>query len=76
VMATLLLEQASREISAGLGYRKLLVAHAYLHRLLAAAPVPAPPALEALDQLADGGHVAEELAQAAYDAISRCFGVA
>jgi acyl-CoA dehydrogenase len=76
VMATLLLEQASREISAGLGYRKLLVAHAYLHRLLAAAPVPAPPALEALDQLADGGHVAEELAHAAYEAISRRSGVA
>lgn len=76
VMATLLLEQASREISAGLGYRKLLVAHAYLRRLLSAAPVPPPPALEALDQLADGGHVAGELARAVYDAIGQRAGVA
>jgi acyl-CoA dehydrogenase len=71
VMATLLLEQAGKEIGAGLGYRKLLVAHTYLHRLLAGTQVPAPPALEALDQLADGGPVAEELARAAYDAIGR-----
>jgi len=70
VMATLLLEQAGREIAAGLGYRKLLVAHTYLHRMLAAPPVPAPPALAALDQLADGGWVGEDLAQAAYDAIA------
>jgi acyl-CoA dehydrogenase len=68
VMATLLLEQADREIAAGLGYRKLLVAHTYLHQILA--PVPAPPALAALDQIADGGWVSQPLAQAAYDAIA------
>jgi acyl-CoA dehydrogenase len=70
VMATLLLEQADKEIAAGRGYRKLLVAHTYLHRILAPVPVPAPPALQALDQLADGGQVAEHLARAAYDAIA------
>ena len=70
VMATLLLEQADREIAAGLGYRKLLVAHTYLHRILASPPVPAPPALEALDQIADGGWVSAHLAHAAYEAIA------
>ncbi len=70
VMATLLLEQAYREIAAGLGYRKLLVAHTYLHRILASPPVPAPPALEALDQIADGGWVSAHLAHAAYEAIA------
>jgi acyl-CoA dehydrogenase len=70
VMATLLLEQADKEIGAGLGYRKLLVAHTYLHRILASPPVPAPPALEALDQIADGGWVGEHLARAAYEAIA------
>ena len=68
VMATLLLEQAQRELRAGLGHRKLLVAHTWLHRLVAGRLVSAP-ALSALEQIADGGEIDAETARAAYDAI-------
>lgn len=68
VMATLLLEQASREIDAGLGHRKLLLAHTWLHRLTASRLV-APPALAALEQIADGAAVGADLARAAFAAI-------
>ncbi|WP_028659873.1 acyl-CoA dehydrogenase family protein [Nocardioides insulae] len=68
VMAALLLEQASREIAAGRGHRKLLLAHTYLHQLVA--PVPDPPALAHLGAIADGGTVDAEGAAAAYDAIA------
>ena len=70
IMATLLLEQADREIAAGLGTASSLVAHTYLHQLLALDPVPAPPALAALDQIADGGWVSPHLARTAYEAIA------
>lgn len=68
VMATLLLEQAQRELAAGLGARKLLLAHTALHRLVTGRLV-VPVALTALDAIADGGHVDTTLAQEAYDAI-------
>ena len=68
VMAALLLEQAQRELAAGLGHRKLLVAHTWLHRLGVGQLVSAP-ALNALEQIADGGGVDAETARAAYDAI-------
>jgi alkylation response protein AidB-like acyl-CoA dehydrogenase len=68
VMATLLLEQAQRELVAGLGARKLLLAHTALHRLVTGRLV-VPVALTALDAIADGGHVDTTLAQEAYDAI-------
>ncbi|KQZ70672.1 acyl-CoA dehydrogenase family protein [Nocardioides sp. Root151] len=68
VMATLLLEQAQREIVVGLGHRKLLLAHTALHRIVAGRLVETP-ALTALEQIADGGEVAADLARAAYDAI-------
>lgn len=68
VMATLLLEQAQHELVAGLGARKLLLAHTALHRLLAGRLV-VPVALTALEAIADGGHVDTTLAQEAYDAI-------
>lgn len=68
VMATLLLEQAQRELVAGLGARKLLLAHTALHRLVTGRLV-VPVALTALEAIADGGHVDTTLAQEAYDAI-------
>jgi acyl-CoA dehydrogenase len=68
IMATLLLEQAQRELAAGLGHRKLLIAHTNLHRLVVDRLV-APPALAALEQIADGGKVDADLAQAAYNAM-------
>ncbi|KQY51605.1 MULTISPECIES: acyl-CoA dehydrogenase family protein [unclassified Nocardioides] len=68
VVATLLLEQAQREIVVGLGHRKLLLAHTALHRIVAGRLVETP-ALTALEQIADGGEVAADLARAAYDAI-------
>lgn len=68
VMATLLLEQAQRELVAGLGARKVLLAHTALHRLVTGRLV-VPVALTALEAIADGGHVDTTLAQEAYDAI-------
>lgn len=68
VMATLLLEQAQRELVAGLGARKLLLAHTALQRLVVGSLV-APVALAVLDAIADGGHVDTALAVEAYDAI-------
>ena len=68
VMATLLLEQADHELKAGRGHRKLLVAHTWLHRLVAGR-LPSAPALGALEQIADGGEVDAGTARAACDAI-------
>jgi acyl-CoA dehydrogenase len=68
VMATLLLEQAQRDIVAGRGHRKLLLAHTWLHRLIGGR-LDNLRALGALEQIADGGAVDASTAQAAYDAI-------
>ncbi|WP_068398225.1 acyl-CoA dehydrogenase family protein [Kribbia dieselivorans] len=65
VMATLLLEQAQREIAAGLGHRKLLVAHTYLQRLLTGTLLGAP-ALHHLEVVADGGSVDADTAAEAF----------
>lgn len=73
IMATLLFEQAARDLDNGLGYRKLLIANTYLHRLVAGRSVTPAPALGALEQIADGGDVAREVAQAAFDAIDPDF---
>lgn len=70
VMATLLLEQAQREIAAGLGHRKLLIAHTYLQHLLTG-DLSGAPALHVLDQVADGGHVDAETAAAALAAATK-----
>ncbi len=65
VMASLLLEQAAHDVAAGRGYRGLLVANTYLHRLLVT-PTAAPrPALASLDALADGGQVPLDVAASA-----------
>lgn len=69
VMATLLLEQAGHELEIGLGHRKLLVAHTWLHRLVVG-QLASAPALSALEQIADGGDVDAETARAAYEAIA------
>ncbi|RRO16950.1 acyl-CoA dehydrogenase [Saccharopolyspora rhizosphaerae] len=68
VMATLLLEQAHRELENGLGHRKLLVAHTWLHRLVGGR-LGSVPALAVLPQIADGGDVDAETARAAFTAI-------
>ncbi|WP_433868720.1 acyl-CoA dehydrogenase family protein [Saccharopolyspora sp. CA-218241] len=57
LMAALLLEQADHEARTGLGYRKLLVATAYLRHLDGD---PAPEVLPLLEVLVDGGPVAAE----------------
>lgn len=64
VMATLLTEQADREIAAGRGHRKILLANTYACALLGAGPA-LPEALRWLNQLADGGSVPAEAALAA-----------
>ncbi|GAB3680347.1 acyl-CoA dehydrogenase family protein [Saccharopolyspora tripterygii] len=69
VMATLLLEQADRELRADRGHRKLLVAHTWMHRLVEGRLLRAP-ALGALEQIADGGEVDADTARAARDAFS------
>ncbi|MGH3436887.1 MAG: acyl-CoA dehydrogenase family protein [Sciscionella sp.] len=56
VMATLLLEQADFEAAGGRGYRKLLVAQAYLHGLDAQA-APSQRAMAHLAEIADGGYL-------------------
>ena len=66
VMASLLIEQATHEVIAGRGHRKLLVANTYLHLLRAPGAVPRA-ALEHLTQLADGGDVPAGPALAALD---------
>jgi alkylation response protein AidB-like acyl-CoA dehydrogenase len=65
VMATVLVEQAGHELAAGHGHRALLVAHAYLARVLGAADTPNRAALAELDALADGGAVPRDAAVAA-----------
>lgn len=54
VMATLLVEQASWELKAGLGKRKTLVAEAFLQRLFTPEEIPTA-ALDALGAIVDGG---------------------
>lgn len=56
VMATLLTEQAAREIATGGGHRKLLLANTYVGELLGTA-LALPEALSWMGQLADGGAV-------------------
>lgn len=65
VMASLLLEQAEAEIRAGRGHRKLTVAHTWL-RILDGDRLVDAPALDVLEQIADGGEVEPDVARAAY----------
>jgi hypothetical protein len=67
VMATLLVEHAGHELAAGHGHghRALLVAHAYLGRVLGDGDTPNRAALSHLDALADGGAVPRDAAVAA-----------
>ncbi|WP_028925304.1 acyl-CoA dehydrogenase family protein [Pseudonocardia acaciae] len=65
VMATLLVEHAEHEISQGHGHRALLVAHAYLGRVLGDGDAPNRGALAHLDALADGTAVPRDAALAA-----------
>lgn len=64
-MATVLAEHAGHELAAGHGHRALLVAHAYLDRVLGDGDTPNRPALDHLDALADGGAVPRDAAVAA-----------
>lgn len=65
VLATLLLEQAEFEAAAGLGHRKLLVAHTYLRALQQTASPSSAKALAHLEAIADGGHVPVDDARSA-----------
>ncbi|HEY8491938.1 MAG TPA: acyl-CoA dehydrogenase family protein [Dehalococcoidia bacterium] len=70
-MATLLLEEADDHAAAGLGYRKLLAATAYLRRMLLA-PDPLADdgvAVRWLDELVDGGPVPAEAAHRALSGV-------
>lgn len=65
-MASLLVDQAAHEATAGQGYRKLLLANTYLRRLRTPTATPRR-ALEFLNELADGGHVPAEAAMEVLD---------
>jgi hypothetical protein len=68
VMGTALVEHAGHELAAGHGHRALLVAHAYLDRVLGDPDTPNRPALAHLDALADGAAVPRDAAVAALPA--------